>query len=144
MCSRLWCRRKGELKRVRLFGRWADDSVLNSELCATDITHGLKLADDNQSKRNSGNPTARQGKTETCVKDPMANEYGVRKRSATEDRQGYPCGSQGYPCGKQGCSHPLGQCQLRPNKRSVQTVKGTLGSTQSWRARFRREEMQGV
>lgn len=86
-----------------LFGRWAEDYVLNSGLCATDITHGLKLADDNQPKRNSGNPTARQGKTETCVKDPMANQYVVQKRSATEDRQG-------YPCGRQGCSHPLDQC----------------------------------
>lgn len=51
-----------------------------------DITHGLKLADDNQPKRNSGNPTARQGKTETCIEDPVANQFGVLKRSVTEDR----------------------------------------------------------
>lgn len=94
MCSHLWCHRKGELQRVRLFRRWAEDSVLNSGLCATDITHSLKLADDYHPKRNSGNPTSRQGKTETCIEDPMANQYGIRKRSATEDRQGYPLGDR--------------------------------------------------
>lgn len=84
MCSHLWCHRKGELQRVRLFRRWAEDLVLNSGLCATDITHGLKLADDNQLKRNSGNPTAMQGKTETCVEDPVAIQLVYERGEAPQ------------------------------------------------------------
>lgn len=61
----------------------------NSGLCATDITHGLKLADDNQPKRNSENPTARQGKTETC-KRPHGQSVFCTKEKCHRRQAGLP------------------------------------------------------
>lgn len=122
--------------------RWAEDDIFNGGLCSTDTTHGLKLANDNQHKRNSGSPTARQWKAKLRMEDSVANQYAVQRQ-----RWGFPVGGGACPCGRWG-SDSLGQHQLFPNETTNVLSKNCKVNTgiisENRLARFRRGKMQGV